>query len=424
VASAKLTKTFLDHLSTDQGGGVRYSDTKLPGFGVTVHPPTSTYPQGRRTFWVVYGPRKQRHRMTLGVYGVLTVDQAREIARMALVAVAKGDDPRLEQKRRREIPLLGVWADEYMEGVKLRKKRPDLDKLYLGKAVDRWGNRKIDSILPNEIEAMMRDIVVENKDKIEEKLQEAEEAKDNRLIARLREIKNPGVTSANRFLASLRACLQAAWRSGLIKENPAFRVAKFRENEPRARVLTDDEMKRLLKALNEEPNVFVRAAFRILIETGARKSEVLRARWEDVALDSSPPLWRIPSPKAGKPQVVPLPAQTVAMLRRLPRIGPYVIPGRIPGRSLQDIRSPWKRIQEKAELDGVTIHDIRRTFGLHAARVAGLHIASKLLRHSDVRITEQVYAPLGIDELAKAIEKAQRPGEIVEFLSETTHTTG
>ncbi len=314
------------------------------------------------------------------------------------------------------MPLLKDWRKEYMEAVRLRKKRPELDELFLKRAVDRWGARAIDSITPSEITAAMQSFVKEAEENQAKRLAEAREREDQAAVSRLEATKNPGVTSANRFLASLRACLQAGWRAGFIAENSALRVRKFRENEPRARVLSDDEMKRLIAALGEEPSAFVQAAFRLLIETGARKSEVLRAKWDDLDLDTATPLWRIPSPKAGKPQVVPLASRTVAMLRRLPRIGPYVIPGRRPSKPLEDLRSPWVRLQKKAGIEGVNIHDLRRTFGLHVARQAGLHVASKLLRHSDVRITEQVYAPLGIEDLAKAIEKAQ-PAEVVQFPS-------
>jgi integrase len=61
-------------------------------------------------------------------------------------------------------------------------------------------------------------------------------------------------------------------------------------------------------------------------------------------------------------------------------------------------------LRKAAEIPDVNIHDIRRTYGLHATRKVGLHVASKLLRHSDVRVTERVYAPLGIEDLRKAAE--------------------
>ena len=222
-----------------------------------------------------------------------------------------------------------------------------------------------------------------------------------------------GMTTANRWLASVRSCLQAAWRAGLITDNPAMRVKKYRENEPRSRVLSDAEMKRLAKALGDEPDLFTRAAFYLLIETGARRSEVLHARWSDVDLDGA--LWRIPSPKSGKPQVVPLANRTVALLSNLPQQGEYIIAGRKANQPRYDLKSSCERLCERAQIDGVTVHDIRRTFGLHAARTAGLHVASKLLRHSDVRITERVYAPLGIDDLRKAMESVQERCPIIPF---------
>ena len=96
------------------------------------------------------------------------------------------------------------------------------------------------------------------------------------------------------------------------------------------------------------------------------------------------------------------------MLRNTPRVGLWLIPGRNPKNHREDLRRPWKDVRDKAKVEDVTIHDLRRTYGLHAARSAGLHVASKLLRHSSIRITEQVYAPLGIDELRKASEKVGR----------------
>ena len=149
-----------------------------------------------------------------------------------------------------------------------------------------------------------------------------------------------------------------------------------------------------------------------MVETGARKSEVLGAKWEDIDLDAG--LWRIPSPKAGHPQVAPLTTSTVAMLRHAPRRGPWVVPAITDSeRHRSDLKNEWKRLREAAELQGVTVHDIRRSFGLRVAKAAGLHVASKLLRHSDVRVTEKVYVPLGIDDLRKALESSSKPGEVV-----------
>ena len=223
----------------------------------------------------------------------------------------------------------------------------------------------------------------------------------SRLVQRYGE-KHP--TAANRLLASVRACLQAAWRLDKIPSNPAMKVRPFRENPPRQRTLSDEELQRVLKALAEWPDAHERAAFTLLVETGARLSEVLRARWADVDLEAAE--WRLPSPKAGYPHLVPLAAATVAMLRRLLRLGALVIPGKSHADKPRfDLKRAWDAIREAASVPDIHVHDLRRTFGLHVARAAGLHVASKLLRHSDIRITEAVYAPLGIEELQKAVEQ-------------------
>ena len=72
------------------------------------------------------------------------------------------------------------------------------------------------------------------------------------------------------------------------------------------------KMRRIGIAIDMTPMVDV--AFLLLIQTGARLSEVLRAKWVDVDLDAGQ--WTIPSPKAGHKQTVPLAAGTVSISPR------------------------------------------------------------------------------------------------------------
>lgn len=364
----QITKRQVDSIPTPTEGRVKVYDASLTGFGLVV------YASGKRMFFVEYGPATRRRRLTLGAYGPLTVDAARKLAAERLGEVIHGEDPLDQREARRRMPTFGEWVDTYMEGVRRRKKRPEHDAGYLGRGRERWGSRPLDAITRRDVGTAM----------------EAEAARGN--------------PTANRWLASVRACFAAAVRDVVIEANPAMGVRPYREGPPRSRVLTDVELERVVAAVEELENPHVRAAFVLLVETGARKSEVLRAKWADLDLDDSAAgLWRLPSPKAGRPQVIPLAPGTVAYLRTVPRVGDWLVPGQDTERHRSDLRTAWNRIRAVAELVDVTIHDVRRTFGLAVARMAGLHVASKLLRHSDVRITERVYAPLGIADLRTAV---------------------
>jgi len=314
--------------------------------------------------------------MTLGAYGPLTVDHARAMALTKLGAVVQGQDPLDERQQRQYVPTFGTYSSEYLEAVKRRKKQPRHDIRYLAMADEKWKRRPITAITPRDVQSLML------------------------------QISERGHTTANRWLASIRACLEEARRQGLIPFNPAMDIQAFRENPPRARVLDNEEYTAIVGAIEEISDPFVRLAFMLLRNTGARKSEVLTARWEHIDLAEG--RWRIPSPKAGEPQVMPLDDDTVELLRGAERMGSWVIPGRDPNRHRSDLKRPWQKIRKATGLHDVTIHDVRRTFGLHVTQTSGLHVASRLLRHSDIRVTEKVYAPLGLAELREAMGATQR----------------
>jgi integrase len=368
----KLTQSVVKALKTDLPRGVRLYDTELRGFCVTV------LPSGNKVFWVRYGDRKKRSWYRVGAYGVLTVEEAREEARKVLSRATLGGDPVAEKTARKTIPTLKEWTDEYIGEAKGRISAPWIreSRRYLNVACETLGHHPLDKISVEDV---------------------------NRFFQAERE---KGPTTANRALAALRACLSSAWRRELIPDNPATKVRAVRENPPRNRVLTDDELARLLKVLDSYPDPHVRAAFLLLVQCGARRSEVLRAKWEDFDLDQGQ--WRLPRPKSQRPEVIPLTEESVKLLESLTRYGPYLIPGRKEENPRTTLHGPWKIIKEAAGIKNVTPHDLRRSYGLQVALTAGLHVASKLLRHSDIRVTEKVYAPLGLDGLRAAAEKSAK----------------
>lgn len=405
-AAQKLTKRFIDDIEPGKKGGTWYGDADLPGLYLV------SYPTGAKVFIVRFLAARRRRAVVVGRYGVLTLERARQRAKMLLSDATLGGDPASARDRARKTPTFAAWADTYLSRVRLEKKSPRDDEKFLGEKSEkakalraRWGTKPLDTITPEDVAAFRDSLRREKRKRADGGAESAPTGP-----------KGPPPTTANRWLASVRSCFAAAVRAGHIVSNPARSLAHFRENPPRARVLTTDEMERLLRALARESDPHIRAAFQLLIETGARLSEVLGARWADIDFEGG--LWRIPSPKAGRPQVFPLGERTAEMLRKLPRVGDFIIPPTKrppkPGEGTErervqrprpDLKGPWDRLRAAAQLEDVRIHDIRRSFGLEIARKAGLHVASKLLRHSSVKVTEQVYAPLGIDELRDAVEK-------------------
>jgi|GEM_PF-521427 len=407
-ATRNLTKKLVDSLSPARARKLWIKAAEPRGLYLVIHP------SGVKSFVVRYTVEGRRRNFTIGVYGPLTVEDARKKARRILGTTEEGRDPASEKQNnevaRRTALTFGQWGKQYLELVRLHKKRPGNDELYIGFACDHWGAKPLASITTDDVLKLFQIVHSEGvslpssaaKGERNKKLQE--EAKK-----RWHHLKEKN-TTANRWLASVRACLQAAWRRDKIPSNPAMKIKPLPENPPRSRVLSDIELKGVLEAVANLKDSYVRAAFTLLIETGARRSEVLRAKWEDFDLDAK--LWRLPRPKSGRPQVMPIADSTVALLRNLPRYKdcPFVIPGRPKKKGLPydkgryDLRKPWDDVREKAKIPDVRIHDIRRTFGLHVARKAGLHVASKLLRHSAIAVTERVYVPLGLDELRKAMD--------------------
>jgi integrase len=411
----KLSDKTVAALKTGAERGQMIYDAKLPGFIVVV------YPGGRRVFKFRYtSPETGRRRiLILGIYGPhYTEDHARKDAERLKARLNDGVDP-LEQEARemkateaaerahREKLTFSQWKDTYLEAVALRKRSVYDDKRYLKFAAERFGHKKLDEVTASDIQRVFLAI--------------AKDQAGGRKSKRVTDRK----TGANRWLASVRACLSAAWREGLIPENPALRVKPFPEHEPRTRVLSTDELESLLDAVATLPDPHARLAFAILVDTGCRLSEVLRAKWQDFDLETG--RWNLETTKARRRDTKTLPSSTLAMLNNTPRVGPYIIAGRPTGRKREgnqlppdkprkDLKRAWDQVCEKAGLKGVHIHDIRRTFGLEVWRRFGPGAASKALGHSSPQVTAKVYAPYQLeDELRITETLAQERAEVIRI---------
>ncbi|MDO5483870.1 MAG: site-specific integrase [Desulfovibrionaceae bacterium] len=211
--------------------------------------------------------------------------------------------------------------------------------------------------------------------------------------------------TCNRIFAVLKTIFSLALAHGMLPPGPspcsgvpAFKVHFFRE-----RHLTLARARLLMQALQRCSCQKARA-LQLLLLTGARKSEILKARWENLRLDLR--LLTVPLSKSGKPRYIPLSDAAVAIIRSLPRVPdcPWLFPGRTPDKPLSDLYVFWKQIRKSLGLGDVRIHDLRHTFASFLVNSGhSLYEVQKLLGHSDPRTTMR-YAHLGQAALLAAAQ--------------------
>ncbi len=215
-----------------------------------------------------------------------------------------------------------------------------------------------------------------------------------------------GRYQANRSLALLSSIYGWAIRLGYWNgPNPARAIQRFRE-EPRSRFLNTSELARLHVALDEEANVFWRAYFRLALLLGARRSELLGAKWADFNLVDG--LWTLPETKAGRSHTLPLPEAAARLLAALPSrfSSKWIFPSdKHPGHALSNANQAWTRIRKRAALPDVRIHDLRRTNGSWlAAQGCSLPLIGRVLNHSQPSTTA-IYARLDLAPIREALER-------------------
>lgn len=215
---------------------------------------------------------------------------------------------------------------------------------------------------------------------------------------------------ANRTLGVLCKMMNLAETWGMRDRhtNPCEDVERYPEHK-RERFLSGQELQRLGSVLAEAEteqteSQYAVSAFRLLLLTGCRLSEIQRLEWRHVNIDNGE--LHLPDSKSGA-KTVHLGESALKVLRDLPRVpgNPYVIVGKIEGAYLNDLQHPWRRLRAAAGLTGVRIHDLRHTFASGGLAVGeGLSMIGKLLGHTQIQTTAR-YAHLASDPMKAAANK-------------------
>lgn len=364
----KLTKRFCESVTAGPGERLTIRDTEVRGLRLRVSP------TGAKSFSVEKKVAGRTARVTLGRFPAVSVEQARKLAQAAVGEVAKGGSL---SRRRPTDPTLGEVLTHAVAVHWSKTRRRGVEQQRLIEAYSpRWRSRRLSEISRGDIQS-----------------------------AHTRIGRERGPYAANRWHEVIRRLFNIADRDfDFPGKNPATGIERFTE-QSRERFLDAAEVRRFLAAVDASTHKDARDFLTLLLFTGARKGSVYRMRWRDISGD----VWTIPAEdsKNGRPISLPLAAAAIETLKRREGNGSeYVFPGRHGRSHLKDLRDPVQDIWQAADIEGVRLHDLRRTLGSWlAAGGASELVISKTLGHADTAATK-VYARLNLDPVRQAVEQA------------------
>ncbi|MDE2200814.1 MAG: site-specific integrase [Rhodospirillales bacterium] len=391
MAAEKLTKRIVDGLKAPKPSevGVKVRETfvwdkELRGFGVQV------MPSGLKSFVIQYRTTEGRlRRSVIGRFGLMTVEEARDLAHEKLVAVSKGIDPVAAEAETGDRITVAELCDWYLTDAEAgrilgRRRRPIKTSTL---AMDRsrieshikplLGRRQIGALKLGDIETAQADIAAGK-------------------TAKVRKGSRGGATTggegvAGRTLSTLHAIFEHAVRVGKIPSNPAKGVRRL-ASTPRERRLSRAEIERLGKTLREaaqdgeHPTGL--AAIRFLLLSGFRRMEGLGVQrpW----IDEEEGAIRFPDTKSGAQNRVIGQAALDLLLDQPKAKSPFFFPADWGEGHFIGVVRVLDRICDRAKLADVTPHTLRHTFASLAGDLgfSELTIAA-LLGHASRGVTQR-----------------------------------
>ena len=358
----KLTPAAIRTLKLPPGVTDRvFFDEDLPGFGLRVRA------SGVNSWMIQYAIAGRTRRVVLGLASALDPGKARSTAKDLLAQVRLGKDPASEKALARAAAgetfgaLLGRFLDHQKTRIRPRSYTETARHLQI--------NAKPLHGLP--IIAVTRRTIAEQLAKIQEAI---------------------GAVTRNRVRSSLSAYFTWLAREGYVDGSPVSFTVQA-EEKARQRLLSDQEIRIIWLALDDGTPDQFGAIIKLLLLTGARRTEIGSLRWDEVDLDAAIITMPPERTKNGREHIILLSEPALKIVRELSR------------RAMAD-GTPQKRVfgngngfqnwsRAKADLDARvhkaghslehwTLHDLRRSVStaLHDRLGVLLHIVEALLGHA------------------------------------------
>jgi len=410
----------------------------VPGFGARIFAPTKRNPEGARSFFLNYRAEGIERRITLGEFPTHKTADVRNEARELRKRIDAGEDPASDRRKRRDAPTVQDLLDRYVQDHLPKKAcfgtyREKDEHRMLDRIGDGLGRaRKVADIHHADIEKLHRAVT-----------DSGHSVRANRVLA----------LASKMFSLALkpRAGEHEPWRTAA-QGNPAKGVARNHE-EGRENFFGEAEIAAIADALDLADEKSCADAVRLIMLTGCRPMEAMRARWPQ--FDAEPGFWIKPSShtKQRKTHKAPLGAAASALidaLRETRTESPWVFPGRDASKPVTTVKKLWGATRKRASvllwlnapdprvsglisslmeqagrlpsieeamaaaaiakvslpssLATARIYDLRHTFASFGAGSGlGLPVIGKLLGHSQARTTQR-YTHLADAQMIEAAE--------------------
>jgi integrase len=316
------------------------------------------------TFQVGFGARRQtngvfyyvryRHNGTqtvrsIGRHGPLTPDTARAKAKQILGTVAGGIDPFAQALSGEGFPAA---AERYLE-----RKKVSLKPGYFVEA-----SRYLRSLA-----APLHSLRLSQIDR-------------RKIAALLGEIETAsGAATRNRLRSALSAFFNWCVTEGLLDTNPVQGTAKADENGSRERVLSREELKALWRSLGDDKFSDV---VRLLLLSGQRRGEIGKLQWGEIDFAKKMIVLPPARVKNGRLHEVPLSAQAMAILERMPRRNSTDFVFGQQGQGFTNWALAKAKLDQRVGIAEWTLHDLRRTCATMMGELGVLpHVVEQALNH-------------------------------------------
>ena len=287
MAKVNLTKQFIDKITIKTIEQVFY-DLKTTGLNLKVSS------SGRKTFYLYFRNNSgDQKRPKIGVFGVLTLEQARAKAKTMLGEIAKGNDPSKEKKVKEPKlhDFVELFKTRHIDQIVKPSTAQTYQSLISSVILPRLGKMRLNEIRRSDIESLL----IHN---------------DKRR------------TTANHAMTLLKLMFKKAqqWEVTMTVLNPCSNIQKFKTST-KERFLSEKDIALLINVLSQfehqklaPQNAII--VIKLLILTGCRKNEIVKLKWDEVRLDDG--ILRLIDSKTGGKDVI-LSTEAIEILKAIPK---------------------------------------------------------------------------------------------------------